>query len=58
MPTYSNAQYVNGISGINTGISVLINGVQSWVPISTDNTDYNNIMYLVSQGQLTIAPAS
>ena len=58
MTTYTDAQYYNYLTFQPYGISVLINGVQSWVPISTQNTDYNNMMYLVSQGQLTIDPAS
>jgi len=61
MPTYTNAQYVNGpppASTPNVLISCLINGVQSYVPCDPANTDYANIMNLVAQGKLTIAPAA
>jgi len=60
MPTYTDAQYVNGLGGTppNVGINVLINGVQSYVPCDPANTDYQNIMLLVSEGKLTIAPAA
>jgi len=60
MPTYTNAQYVNGFGGTppNIGINVQINGVQSYVPCDPANTDYANMMILVSEGQLTIAPAA
>jgi hypothetical protein len=60
MPTYTNAQYVNGIGGTppNVGINVQINGVQSYVPCVTGNVDYDNMMLLVSEGKLTIAPAA
>jgi hypothetical protein len=60
MPTYTDAQYVNGPGGTpqNVGINVKINGVQSYVPCDPANTDYANIMNLVAQGKLTIAPAA
>jgi len=55
---YSNAQYVrNELTGQIDMISVDINGVPSLVPIDPDNTDYKNIMALVAEGKLTIAPA-
>jgi len=55
---YSNAQYVrNELTGQINTISVDINGVPSLVPIDPANTDYQNIMTLVAEGQLTIAPA-
>ena len=56
MPTYTNAQYT-AFNGINTGIRCDINGVTSFVPIDPANTDYANIMQLVAEGKLTIAPA-
>jgi hypothetical protein len=34
-----------------------INGVASFVPLDPANTDYQNIMQLVAEGKLTIAPA-
>lgn len=59
MPTYTEAQYVNGFGGTpqNVGINVQINGVPCYVPCDPANTDYQNIMLLVSEGKLTIAPA-
>lgn len=59
MPTYTNAQYIKDIySGVVTCIFVEINGVQSWVPLDPANADYANMMLLVSEGQLVIAPAA
>ena len=55
---YSNAQYVrNELTGQINTMSVDINGVPSLVPIDPANTDYQNIMTLVAEGKLTIAPA-
>ena len=55
---YENAQYMfSTLSGQTTGIRVDINGVTSCVPIDPANTDYANIMQLVADGTLTIAPA-
>jgi hypothetical protein len=54
---YENAQYINGIDGQPYCISVDINGVTSFVPIDPANTDYQNLMRLVAEGKLTIAPA-
>ena len=54
---YSNAQYYNDQFGNLAGIKVDINGVPSIVPIDPANTDYQNIMQLVAEGKLTIAPA-
>jgi len=55
---YENAQYmVSPLDGQTTGIRVDISGVTSCVPIDPANTDYANIMQLVSEGKLTIAPA-
>lgn len=54
---YSNAQYVLGLDGEISGIRVDINGVSSFVPIDPNNTDYKNMMELVEQGKLVIAPA-
>ena len=55
---YTNAQYINGTSGEITTIRVDINGVTSFVPIDTENGDYDEIMRLVAAGELVIAPAS
>jgi hypothetical protein len=56
MPEYTNAQYV-AADGQNTIIRVDINGVPSFVPIDPANTDYANMMVLVAEGKLVIAPA-
>ena len=53
---YTNAQYIL-FYGANTGIRVNINGMTSFVPLDPANTDYTNIMKLVDEGKLTIAPA-
>ena len=58
MPTYTNAQYIkNSLTGSVDSISVDINGVPWTVPICPGNADYDNMMLLVSEGQLVIAPA-
>jgi hypothetical protein len=58
MPTYTNAQYVkNTLTGTVDSISVDINGVPWVVPCVPGNTDYDNMMLLVSEGELVIAPA-
>ena len=54
---YTNAKYYNTIIASPYGIIVDINDVQSTVPLDTANTDYANIMKLVDEGKLTIAPA-
>ena len=54
---YANAQYAAPY-GTVIGIRCDINGVTSFVPIDEVNTDYQNIMQLVAEGKLTIAPAS
>jgi len=56
MTMYTNAQYI-AYNGVNTGIRCDINGVTSFVPIDPANTDYANIMALVENNKLTIAPA-
>lgn len=52
---YTNAQYLNNPVGEIYSIRVSIDGVISYVPIDPNNTDYKNIMQLVSSGELTIA---
>jgi len=54
---YTNAQYINDLSGNPAGIRVDINGVTSFVPLDPANSDYQRIMALVAAGELTIAPA-
>jgi hypothetical protein len=61
MYTYSNASYitktVNNITN-NYLIKVTINGVESFVPIDQNNSDYINIMNLVATNQLIITSAT
>ena len=57
MSEYTNAQYYNDLSGKLAGVSVDINGVTSTVPIEPANTDYANILHLVSENKLTIESA-
>ena len=56
---YTNARYYNDLLMGRSpgGILCDINGVASSVPIDPANTDYANIMQLVAEGKLTIAPA-
>ena len=53
---YSNAQWYD-MNGQHVSIRVDINGVTSFVPLDPANTDYQNIMKLVEEGKLVIAPA-
>ena len=53
---YANAQYI-ALNGTNTNIRCDINGVTSFVPIDPANTDYANIMFLVGEAKIVIAPA-
>jgi hypothetical protein len=58
MPTYTNAKYIkNSLTGAVDSISVDINGVLWVVHCVIGNTDYDNMMLLVSEGELVIAPA-
>lgn len=55
---YTDAKYVIvPPSTQNTYISVLINGAASGVPLDPTNTDYANIMFLVGEAKIVIAPA-
>ena len=55
---YTNAKYVrNGLTGEIAAIVCDINGVSSCVPIDPANTDYQNIMFLVGEAKIVIAPA-
>ena len=53
----TSAQYYVDLDGNNAGIKIVENGVTRFVPISTDNSDYNEIMRQVAAGDLTIADA-
>ena len=57
MSEYTNAKYYNDLSGKLAGISVDIDSVPSFVPIDPANTDYANILHLVSENKLTIESA-
>ncbi len=46
------------LSGDNCGILVVTNGVELIVPLDPTNTDYQKIMSLVENGELTIEPAT
>jgi hypothetical protein len=55
---YTNAQYCKDkLSGQQICIKVEINGIESFVPLDPANTNYSNIMALVTNGQLTISTA-
>ena len=55
---YTNAQYTLDIKGEEKShIRVNINGQESLVPISLDNTDYQEILKQVAEGKLTIKDA-
>ena len=55
---YENAQYMIVFPNTQpTMIRVDINGVTSFVPLDPANTDYQQIMKLVEEGKLVIAPA-
>lgn len=41
----------------NTAVVVEINGVESWVPMDEENTDYAEIQKQIAAGELTIAEA-
>jgi len=53
----TSAQYYVDLNNNNAGIRMVENGVTRFVPISTDNADYAEIMRQVAAGELTIAEA-
>ena len=58
MKTYENAQYqINPLNGQVSSISVVIDGLNSCVPIDPANTDYANLMELEREGKIVIQPA-
>jgi hypothetical protein len=58
MLTYTDARYFKFLSGEDDiGIFVKIHGIPTNVPIDPANTDYANMMVLVAEGKLVIAPA-
>lgn len=54
---YENAQYFNSLDGEIKGIKITIDGTVIFILSEPENNDYNNIMRLVAEGKLTIAPA-
>jgi hypothetical protein len=54
---YTNAQYVNGMDGKPSCINAQVGDLFISIPLDPANTDYQNIMKLVAEGKLTIAPA-
>ena len=55
---YANAKYIlDPNTRTEVMISVEINGGQCFVPLDPANTDYAQIMQLVAEGKLVIAPA-
>ena len=55
---YENAKYIRDqLTGQVGEIQVEINGTVWFVPLDPANTDYQNIMQLVAEGKLVIAPA-
>ena len=53
----TSAQYYVDLNSNNAGIIMIENGVTRFVPISTDNADYAEILRQVAAGTLTIADA-
>jgi len=54
---YTNAEYQQNPWGQPEVIRIDINGVTSFVRIGDDNPIYLEIMQLVAEGKLTLAPA-
>ena len=58
MSIYENPQYmISPTSGEVAAINCTVNGQLTSIPITTDNTDYVEIMRQVEAGTLTIAEA-
>ena len=51
------AQYLKDFDGNNSSIKAIIDGVQSFVPVSEGNRHYKEMMRQVDEGELTIADA-
>jgi hypothetical protein len=58
---FKNAKYhkapLDNPDNKNTAVVVEIYGVESWVPIDEENTDYAEILRQVAAGELTIEDA-
>jgi hypothetical protein len=53
----TNAKYTKDLGNQNTSVKVTVEDKILFVPMSTDNTDYAEIMRQVDAGELTIEPA-
>ena len=53
----TNAQYFVNFLGKNAGIKCTVDGETVFVPLTSDNRYYNEIMRQVEAGTLTIADA-
>ena len=51
------AQYIADLSGNNCSIRATINGEEMFLPISSSNRHYAELMRQVDAGELTIADA-
>ncbi len=51
------AQYVKDLNNKNINVKAKINGVESFVPLSEDNSHYAEILKQVKAGTLTIKDA-
>tara|TARA_B100000927_G_scaffold207936_2_gene168948 strand:- start:2789 stop:2962 length:174 start_codon:yes stop_codon:yes gene_type:complete len=51
------AQYLKDFDGNNSSIKAIIDGVQSFVPVSEGNRHYKEMMRQVDAGELTIEDA-
>ena len=54
---WENAKYNKGIFGEVSSISAEKNGWMYSIPINEESVDYQQIMQLVDEGKLIIAPA-
>ena len=55
--TITEAQYLTDFDGNKSSIMAIIDGVQSFVPVSEGNRHYREMMRQVDAGELTIADA-
>ena len=51
----TNAKYQRGMTGEVTAINATIDGVDSSIPMDTDNRHYTEILKQVADGTITIA---
>jgi len=56
-PTITSAQYMTDFDGNNLTVKATINGVECFVPMDNANTDYQDILAWVAEGN-TIQDAS